>query len=106
MAHADKSSSKGRINAMLDLAKWEDGITVTISQLDADPWLLNCKNGTLNLKTKELQSHNPADLITKMVQVPYESDANCPEWDGFLSKIMEDDQDKVELHSKMLLAMV
>ena len=96
MAHANKSSSKGRINAMLDLAKWENGITVTISQLDADPWLLNCKNGTLNLKTKELQNHNPADLITKMVQVPYESDASCPEWDGFLSTIMEGDQDKVD----------
>jgi putative DNA primase/helicase len=96
MAHANKSSSKGRINAMLDLAKWEDGITVTISQLDADPWLLNCKNGTLNLKTKELQNHNPADLITKMVQVPYEPDADCPEWDGFFNKIMDNDQDVIE----------
>jgi putative DNA primase/helicase len=96
IAHADKSSSKGRIKAVLDLAKWEDGITVAVNQLDANPWLLNCKNGTLNLKTKELQPHNSADLITKMVQVPYDPDARCPEWDGFFSQIMDNDQDKIE----------
>ena len=96
VAHADKSSSKGRINAMLDLAKWENGISVNITQLDADLWLLNCKNGTLNLRNKELQPHNPADLITKMIQVAYEREAHCPEWDRFLNKIMNNDRDKIE----------
>ena len=96
IAHANKSSSKGRIKAILDLAKWEDGITVAVNQLDADPWLLNCKNGTLNLKTRKLQPHNPADLITKMVQVPYNPDTSWPEWDGFFSQIMNNDQDKIE----------
>ena len=96
IAHVDKSSSKGRIKAILDLSQWENGITVDIGQLDADPWLLNCKNGTLNLNTKELQRHNPTDLITKMVQVPYDPEANCPEWDAFFNKIMDNDQDKIE----------
>jgi hypothetical protein len=88
LAHANKSSSKGRIKAIPDLAKWEDGITVNVNQLDADPWLLNCKNGILNLKTKELLPHDAANLSTKMVQVPYEPEAGCPEWDGFIGKIM------------------
>lgn len=96
LAHANKSSSKGRIKAMLDLAKWEEGMTVNISQLDADPRLLNCKNCTLNLQTKELQPHNPADLITKMVQTSYDPEANCPIWYDFLNKIMKGNRDKIE----------
>jgi putative DNA primase/helicase len=96
IAHADKSSSKGRIKAMLDLAQWEDDISVNINQLDYDPWLLNCKNGTLNLRTKEFQPHNPEDMTTKMVKAPFKPDADCPEWVNFLNKIMENDQDKIE----------
>ena len=60
LKHSKKSASKGRINALLDIAKWLSGVTVRQKDLDADPWLLNCLNGTLNLKTGELsQAHNP-----------------------------------------------
>ena len=35
-------------------------------QLDADPWLLNCPNGTLDLRTGQLREHRREDLITKL----------------------------------------
>ena len=75
LSHADRSSSKGRIKAIFELAKWMDGITVSLSELDADPWLINAMNGTVNLRTGKLQPHRPDDFITKMVSVPYEPKA-------------------------------
>jgi len=43
---AARSESEGRIRAMISLARSEPGIVVRPSQLDADPWLLNCANGS------------------------------------------------------------
>ena len=47
------------------------GIVVTPDDLDADPFLLNCANGTLDLRTGELHAHDPADLLTKMTGAAY-----------------------------------
>ena len=54
------------------LAGTEPGIVVTPDDLDADPFLLNCANGTLDLRTGELRGHDPADLLTKMTGAAYE----------------------------------
>ena len=42
-----KSEAAPRINAMVDLARSEEGIPILPEDLDRDPWLLNCVNGTL-----------------------------------------------------------
>ena len=48
-----------------------DRIVVTPDDLDADPFLLNCPNGELDLRTGELRAHDPADLLTKMTGAAY-----------------------------------
>ena len=102
LSHADRSSSKGRIKAMFELAKWMDGITVSLSELDADPWLINAMNGTVNLRTGKLQPHRPDDFITKMVSVPYEPKALCPEFDRFFNEVTGGNQEKAEfIHRSM-----
>lgn len=53
---------------------------------DQDPWLLNCRNGTLNLFTMQLQPHNPDDLLTKQAPVDYDPDADCPGWQAHLER--------------------
>ena len=95
LKHSSKSASKGRINALLDIAKWLSGVTVRQKDLDTDPWLLNCLNGTLSLKTGELRTHNPEELITRMVEAPFDPDAKCPVWEAFIMKVMGGDQEKV-----------
>ncbi len=59
------------------------------NQLDADPWLLNCQNGTLDLKTGELRDHRPDDLITRQAPVEYDPDAQCPLFLKFLDRIFD-----------------
>jgi len=80
---------------MLDLGKSFEELAVRSKELDSNPWLLNCRNGSLNLRTGELQPHRREDLITGMVKVPYVPDAQCPVWTAFVTKIMGDDREKV-----------
>ena len=85
-----------RVRAAVELAKSEPGVAISPSQLDVDPWLINCDNGTLNLRSGELQPHCREDLITKVTKVEYDVEAQCPQWLGFLGEIMQGDQNLVE----------
>ena len=84
---AKKSESAPRIAAMIKLTQSEAGIPVSPDELDADPWLLNCQNGTLDLRTGTLRPHDRRDLLTKVTPVDYDPDAACPTWTAFLARI-------------------
>jgi hypothetical protein len=55
-------------------------------ELDTNPWLLNVKNGTLDLRTGELHLPRKSDLITRMIDIEYHPGAQCPTWLEFLYK--------------------
>lgn len=86
--HALRSEAEAKIAAMVTLARSEPGIPVLPKQLDADPWLLNVKNGTIDLRTGELREHRHEDLITKLAPITYDPNAACPRWLSFLDRIM------------------
>jgi putative DNA primase/helicase len=90
-AHAAKSEGADRIAAMLRLARSEREMSTTDDVLDRDPMLLNVDNGTLDLSTAELRPHDPADLITHMLDVTYDPRATCPQWLAFLEYVLDDD---------------
>ncbi len=81
---AKKTEAINRVKAMIELAQSEPGIALRSSDLDKSPWLFNCANGTINLRTGELRQHDPADHITKISPVRYDPDARSDLWDGFL----------------------
>ena len=83
------SQSESRINAMLSQAK--PYLAVGMEDLDRDPWLVNCQNGTLDLRTGKLKAHDPADHITKIVPVDYDPDASSPRFARFLKEALVDD---------------
>jgi putative DNA primase/helicase len=56
--------------------------------LDRDPWLLNVENGTIDLRTGELLPHRQEDKITKIANVRYDQNADCPQWKQFVREIM------------------
>ncbi|MDI7245861.1 MAG: phage/plasmid primase, P4 family [Bacillota bacterium] len=86
--HALRSEAAQKIRAMVELLKTEPGIPVLPEELDRDPWLLNCENGTLDLRTGELREHRREDLLTKVIPVSYDPNATCPQWYAFLDRIM------------------
>lgn len=86
---AVSSQNEGRINGMLSQAK--PHVAVRLEELDADPWVINCQNGTLDLRTGKLEHNNPTDLITKIVPVDYEPGADCPRFKRFLKEVLVED---------------
>jgi len=84
---AATSENNQRLCAMI--AQTEPLVSIKIDQLDRDEWLLNCKNGTINLKTGKLQPHNPVDLITRVIDTDFDQDATSEEWIKFLNRIFE-----------------
>jgi putative DNA primase/helicase len=85
-----RSESEQRIRAMISLAKCE--LPVSEDDLDKDPWLINCENGTLDLRTGKLREYDPADLITKLAPVRYDPDARSPLWDSVIRRALPDEQ--------------
>lgn len=76
--------------------------SIGMGEFDADVNLLNCKNGTLDLKTMQFRSHNPDDKITKIADVVYDPNARCPRFEQFLIEIMSGDADKSAFLQKAL----
>lgn len=84
---AAKSESWSKIRDMVKLAQSDPTVTIEPEEFDRNPWLLNCLNGTLNLKTGTLQPHRREDLITQICPVNYDSAATCHRWKQFVSEI-------------------
>lgn len=75
---------------------------IGMDEFDADVNLLNCKNGTLDLKTMQFRNHNPDDKITKIADVVYDPNARCPRFEQFLIEVMSGDADKSAFLQKAL----
>ena len=73
---------------MIQLARSLPELAVIQAQVDADPWLLACNNGTLDLHTGKLRPSRKEDLITRLAPVDYDEGAECPLWEAFLLDIM------------------
>lgn len=67
-----------------------------MANLDANPYLLNVANGTINLRTGELRQHLREDMITKIVPVVYDPNAQAPGWEAFLNRILGGNQRLIE----------
>jgi len=85
--HAFASERDRSLRAMLWCAETEPGIPIMTEALDADPWALNCLNGTLDLRTGELRPHRREDLLTHLSPVAYDPDARSELWEGFLQRV-------------------
>jgi putative DNA primase/helicase len=81
-----KCESRSGIETTIKLAETIPDIAVEVKTLDANPWLLNVRNGTIDLQNGELRSHDRSDLITKIIPVDYRPDARSPIFDGFMAQ--------------------
>jgi putative DNA primase/helicase len=99
---AVRSASARGIEAMLKLAESEPGIAVVPEQFDAHPWLLNCVNGVLNLRTGELGAHDPALYLSKLCQTAYDPDAANYEFEKCLDKIFDGRQPLIDFLRRLI----
>ena len=71
----DKCSSATGTSGVLSLAASMAPFAATVADLDADAYLLNVANGTLDLRTGQLRDHDPADRCTKVTTAAYRPEA-------------------------------
>ena len=83
---ARRSLNDSKVNAALSSAECE--LPVTPEQLDRDAYLLNCLNGTIDLRTSILSPHKRDNFITKLCHFDYDPSAKCPLFLRFLNHIM------------------
>jgi phage/plasmid primase, P4 family, C-terminal domain len=79
-----RSESERSLNALVNLAKTDPRIAVSAAAFDTQLLLLNCKNGTLDLRTGTLLPHRREHLITKQCPVIFDPAAKSAVWEGFL----------------------
>ncbi len=79
-----------RVAAILTLAEAEPGIPIVPEDMDADPFLFNVANGTLDLRSGRLTPHDRADALTKLAPVTYDAAAECPRFLSFLERVLPD----------------
>lgn len=87
-AHEDNTCIKGA----REQAQSEPALRTDYRQFDQCPYLLNCVNGTLDLRCGELRPHDPADKLTRMCPTEYDPCAVCPRWEQFLHEIFLDNE--------------
>jgi putative DNA primase/helicase len=93
---ARKCESADRRKAALFCAQSEPGIPVLPNEFDADPFLLNCLNGTVDLKTGAMRPHHRDDLITKIAPVEYDAAARSAQWEDFLAQATAGDRELLD----------
>jgi len=64
--------------------------------LDTNKWLLNCDNGTIDLKSGDLLDHDREHYITKLAPVVYKKNAGYSRWNEFMHKIMGGEKDLID----------
>jgi putative DNA primase/helicase len=82
-----KSEKRAARENMRALAKSLPGLAVSPQALDADPWLLSCPNGLVDLRTGESRAARIEDLVMKQTGTPFTAGAAAPRWRQFIHEI-------------------
>ncbi|KDQ65712.1 phage/plasmid primase, P4 family [Streptomyces sp. NTK 937] len=82
-----KALTNRSIDAVMKELPSVPGVPVDAGEFDARHDLLSVENGTVNLRTGELQPHRPEDMLTKRLAVAYHPDAPAERWNQFLTEV-------------------
>ncbi len=93
--------STGRMKSIIELAATNERLRRHPGDFDSDPNHLNFLNGTLDLRTLQLQPHDPSQLITKRIDFPYDPNAVAPRWQRFQREVTGDDEGLIRFKQKM-----
>ena len=83
-----KHLNNNKLNNICNLIKAVRPVSPEV--FDTNSYLLNVKNGTINLKTGKLEPHIKTNCITKYIDIGYAPNAKSKRWDEFLKQVMKD----------------
>ena len=78
-------------------------LPIASAEFDANPYLINCKNGTFDLENMEFREHDWHDFLTMQTNFNYTlQDARCRRWEKFIAEVTCNDEDKADYLQKAL----
>ena len=96
------SNQTPRIKAYMEKATVDERVVCPTEELNSDPTLVNCPNGTIELTTGKLRSHSPADRLTQLTKVPFDPKAECPKWLETLDLIFDNKPELIRYVQQLL----
>jgi len=78
--------SNGRFGSVANLARTK--MPIKKAEFNADPWLFNCLNGVLDLRTGKLHPHAPELYQSFKANVKFDPLEQCPTFEKFIEEIM------------------
>lgn len=84
---AGKIASAKTVRAVEQLARADRRHAASIDDWDADPWLLNTPDGTVELQSGHVREHSRSDFLTKIAAASPGGD--CPTWREFLYRVTD-----------------
>ena len=91
------------MNQIVDAEKqWRLRVRKDIKDLNANPFIINLRNGLYNVLEDTMTEHTPDYYSTVQLSVSYDPKADCPLFKKFLSDSMDGDMAQVALLQEML----
>lgn len=103
MVQAKMLPQEAKMSQIIDTEKqWRLQVQKEVRELNANPFMINVKNGIYNVLEERLYEHSPGILSTIQLNVRYDPGTDCPLFKKFLSDSMDGDMDQVKLLQEML----
>lgn len=85
-----KNQTRKAVTAAAVLAQGLPVMRMSQSTFDANPLMLNVRNGVADLTTGELLPHSPEQRMTLQCGASYRPGESAPQWDAFLRRVQPD----------------
>jgi putative DNA primase/helicase len=79
--------NRARIDAGIHIAKAIQGVSISVNDLDANPWLVGTPDGVIDLRQGKPITPRREHLITKSVGASFDPLAKCPTWERFIATV-------------------
>lgn len=81
-----------------------DVLPISAAEFDADPYLINCLNGTYNLRNCTFHEHSWNDFLTMQTNFKHtvRRDVRCERWEQFIDEVCEGNKDKADYLQRAL----
>jgi putative DNA primase/helicase len=90
-----KSTNRPQVDAGIALAQSIAGVSISITDLDADPWIVGCPNGVIDLRQGRDVRPTRGQHVTKSIGTKYDPHATCPTWEKFLQTVTRGDSELI-----------
>ena len=77
---------------------------ISATQFDANPYLINCTNGTYSLENYAFREARWDDFITMQTRFPHtvRRDVSCKRWEKFIDEVTQGNKDKADFLQRAL----